>query len=117
MNLCRPKKRIPRKKGFDGNSQNNNNKKTFRRSKASYPERPETGWPPLTAETEVNEDSKSSNERGPSLVGLLIEPVQDNFILPWLLWSALERPNKGYVTYEEVQCQEFLSGKVRVGLI
>jgi hypothetical protein len=30
------------------------------------------GWPPLlTVETEVNGDSRSTNERGPSLVGLL----------------------------------------------
>jgi hypothetical protein len=27
------------------------------------------GWPLLTVETEVNEDSKSTNEWGPSLVG------------------------------------------------
>jgi hypothetical protein len=27
------------------------------------------GWPLLTEETEVNGDSKSTNERGPSLVG------------------------------------------------
>ncbi len=29
----------------------------------------ETGWALLTVETEVNGDSKSTNERGPSLVG------------------------------------------------
>jgi hypothetical protein len=29
------------------------------------------GWPLLTVETEVNRDSKSANERGPSLVGLV----------------------------------------------
>jgi hypothetical protein len=29
------------------------------------------GWPLLTIETEVNGDSKTTNERGPSLVGLL----------------------------------------------
>jgi hypothetical protein len=29
------------------------------------------GWPLLTVETEVNGDSKSTNERGPSLVGSL----------------------------------------------
>jgi hypothetical protein len=28
------------------------------------------GWPRLTVETEVNGDSKRTNERGPSLVGL-----------------------------------------------
>jgi hypothetical protein len=27
------------------------------------------GWPLLTVETEINGDSKSTNERGPSLVG------------------------------------------------
>jgi hypothetical protein len=33
----------------------------------------ETGewWPLLTVETEMNGDSRSKNERGPSLVGLL----------------------------------------------
>ncbi len=29
------------------------------------------GWPLLTVETEVNEDSKNTNERGPSLVSSL----------------------------------------------
>jgi hypothetical protein len=29
------------------------------------------GWPLLTVETKVNGDLKSTNERGPSLVGLL----------------------------------------------
>ena len=29
------------------------------------------GWPLLTLKNEVNGDSKSTNERGPSLVGLL----------------------------------------------
>jgi hypothetical protein len=29
------------------------------------------GWPLLAVETEVNGDSKSANERGPFLVGLL----------------------------------------------
>jgi hypothetical protein len=29
------------------------------------------GWPLLTVETEENGDSKSTNERGPSLVGSL----------------------------------------------
>ena len=29
------------------------------------------GWPLLTVETDVNGDSKSTNERGPSLVGSL----------------------------------------------
>ncbi len=29
------------------------------------------GWPLLTVETEMNGDSKSTNERGPSLIGSL----------------------------------------------
>jgi hypothetical protein len=37
------------------------------------------GWPLLTVETEANWDSKSTNERGPSLVGLFV-PVQETFI-------------------------------------
>ena len=55
------------------------------------------GWPLLTVETEVNRDSKSTNERGPSLVGssglsclyngffsafsALVGPVQNIFFL------------------------------------
>ncbi len=39
------------------------------------------GWPLLTVETEVNGDSKSTNERGPSFVGLVVT-VQETFILP-----------------------------------
>ncbi len=35
------------------------------------PERLERGWPLLTVESEVNWDSKRTNERGPSLVGSL----------------------------------------------
>jgi hypothetical protein len=45
------------------------------------------GWPQLTVETEVNGDSKSTNERGSFLgwfVGLVV-PVQEIFVLPWLL--------------------------------
>jgi hypothetical protein len=38
------------------------------------------GWPLLTVETEVNGDSKSTNERGPSL-GWFV-----GFVLPWLLY-------------------------------
>jgi hypothetical protein len=48
------------------------------------------GWPLLTVETKANWDSKSTNERGSFLVwfvGLFV-PVQETFILPWLLWSA-----------------------------
>jgi predicted peptidase len=45
------------------------------------------GWPLLTSETEANGDSKSTNKKGPSLVGSLGSrvPVQEIFILPWLL--------------------------------
>jgi hypothetical protein len=55
------------------------------------------GWPLLTVETEVNWDSKSTNERGPSLIGslglsyrykrlypglaALVSQVQNNFFL------------------------------------
>ncbi len=45
------------------------------------------GWLLLTVETEVNGDSKSTNERGPFLVisfGLAVM-VQEIFVLPWLL--------------------------------
>ena len=45
------------------------------------------GWPQLTVETEVNGDSKSTNERGSFLgwfVGLVV-PVQEIFVLPWLI--------------------------------
>ncbi len=49
------------------------------------PERPVRGvWPLLTVETEVNGDSKSTNERGPFLgwfVGLFVS-VQEIFVLP-----------------------------------
>ncbi len=57
-------------------------------AQAAPPERPERGvWPLLTVETEVNGDSKSTNERGPFLgwfVGLVVS-VQEIFVLPWLL--------------------------------
>jgi hypothetical protein len=45
------------------------------------------GWSLLTVETKANEDSKSTNESGPSLVGSfgLSVPVQEIFVLPWLL--------------------------------
>jgi hypothetical protein len=41
-------------------------------------------WPLLTVEAEVNGDSKSTNERGPSLVGSLgvAVTVQEIFVLP-----------------------------------
>jgi hypothetical protein len=47
------------------------------------------GWPLLSFETEVNGNSKSTIERGPSMVGLLaivfVVLVQQIFDLPWLL--------------------------------
>ncbi len=46
------------------------------------------GWPLLTVETEMNGDSKSTNGREGSFLGWfvgLVVPVQDTFILPWLL--------------------------------
>jgi hypothetical protein len=46
------------------------------------------GWPLLTVETEMNEESKTTIESGPSLVGfvgLVVVPVQETFVLPWLL--------------------------------
>jgi hypothetical protein len=51
------------------------------------PERLERGGPLLTVETVVKGDSKSTNERVSSLVGSLglIVPVQETFVLPWLL--------------------------------
>jgi hypothetical protein len=42
------------------------------------------GWPLLTVETEVNGDSKRTNERGPFLVGSLCLSCQI-FVLPWML--------------------------------
>jgi hypothetical protein len=46
------------------------------------------GWPLLAVETEVNGDSKSTNERGPSLAGGLLGLSCRYIILPRLLWSA-----------------------------
>ncbi len=45
------------------------------------------GWPLLTVPTEANGDSRSANERGPSLAGPfgIFVPVQEFFVLPWLL--------------------------------
>jgi hypothetical protein len=51
-------------------------------------ERLERGRPLLIVETKVNVDSKSTNERGPSLVAWfngLVVPIQEMFVLPWLL--------------------------------
>ncbi len=44
------------------------------------------GWPLLTVETEVT--GESSNERGPYWLGWFVGPVvpvQEIFVLPWLL--------------------------------
>jgi hypothetical protein len=48
------------------------------------------GLPLLTVETEAKGDLWSADETGPSLAGFvgLVEPLQEIFILPWLLWSA-----------------------------
>jgi hypothetical protein len=43
------------------------------------------GWPVLTVETEANGDSKSTYEKGSSLVGSFGSPVPKIFVLPWLL--------------------------------
>jgi hypothetical protein len=51
------------------------------------PERLERGSPLLTVKTEVNGDSKRRNDRGSFLgwfVGLIV-PVQEIFVLHWLL--------------------------------
>jgi hypothetical protein len=47
-----------------------------------YSKETREGWPLLTVETEVNGDSKSTNERGPSLVGSLCLScrIQDIFL-------------------------------------
>ncbi len=45
-------------------------KRLFRANRSQTREN-RAGWPLLTVETEVNGDSKSTNERGPSLVGSL----------------------------------------------
>jgi hypothetical protein len=50
-------------------------------------ERGGEGWTLLTVETEVNGDSKSTNEKTSFLdwfVGFVL-PVQEIFVLPWLL--------------------------------
>jgi hypothetical protein len=47
------------------------------------------GWPLLNVETVANGDSWSTNDKGSFLGGFVgLEPVQEIFILPWLLWSA-----------------------------
>jgi hypothetical protein len=47
-------------------------------------------WLPLlTVETEANGDSKSTSERGPPCWFVeLVVPIQEIFVLPWLLESA-----------------------------
>ncbi len=42
------------------------------------------GWPLLTVETEVNRDSKRTNDRGPSLVGSLVSSFRYNRFLSCL---------------------------------
>ncbi len=52
-----------------------------------FPKRLERGGPLLTLETNVNGDSKNTNERGSSFgwfVGFVM-PVQEIFVLPGLL--------------------------------
>jgi hypothetical protein len=44
----------------------------------------EVGWPLLTVETEVNGDSKRTNERGPSLVGSLASSCRYSRFCPAL---------------------------------
>jgi hypothetical protein len=49
------------------------------------PKETRDGWPLLSVETEVNGDSKSSNEKFlVRFIGLVL-PVQENFVLFWLL--------------------------------
>ncbi len=65
-------------------------KKWKLKEKRVIPRETREGWPLLTVETEKNGNAKSTNKRGPSFgwfVGLVV-PVQETFILPWLLWSA-----------------------------
>ncbi len=52
------------------------------------------GWPLLTDETEVNGDSKSTNERGPSLVGSLGLSCQYKILFSCLGCSS--RPSTKY---------------------
>jgi hypothetical protein len=59
----------------------------------SYSERLERGWPLLIVETEVNGDSKSTNERGSSLVGLLGLPCRYKRFLPCLGCSSQPSTN------------------------
>ncbi len=55
-----------------------------------YPESLERGGPLLIVETEVNGDSKSTNEREHFLVWFvrLVVPIQEILVLPWLLKST-----------------------------
>jgi hypothetical protein len=52
------------------------------------------GWPLLPVETEANGDTKSTNERGPSLVGLLGSSCRYKIYLSCLGCSS--RPSKKY---------------------
>jgi hypothetical protein len=61
------------------------------------------GWPLLTVETEANGDSKSTNEKGPSLVGSLGSrvPVQEIFIS---CIGCSSRPSTKYVNLGRQSC-------------
>jgi hypothetical protein len=65
------------------------------------------GWPLLTVEIEVNGDPKSTNERGLSLGWFvwLVVPVQEIFVLPWLLYS---RPRTKYFFPHRTLLQSFV---------
>jgi hypothetical protein len=52
------------------------------------------GWPLLTVETEVNGDSKSTNKRGPSLVGSLDSSCRYNRFLSCL--GCPSQPSANY---------------------
>ncbi len=51
------------------------------------------GWPLLTVETEVNGDSKSTNERGPSLVGSMGLSCRYNRFLFCIVCSSRPEQN------------------------
>ncbi len=56
------------------------------------------GWPLLTVETEVNGDSESANESGPSLVGSLVSFCQYKILLPCLGCSGKPTTNNFFLT-------------------
>ncbi len=74
------------------------NSKRFKRTKCTLssnqtrPRESREGWPLLTVETEVNGESKSTNERGPSLVGLVV-PMQEI----WFSLGCSSRPSTKYI--------------------